>query len=84
MLSMIMFAAAAIAANSPVPEPAAASAPMCQNDRVEMAAARPSARARKLNELPNANLVLGVLRSEGGWQKPVIVRYDIGGAPKGR
>lgn len=80
MLSIALFAAA-----SALPQPlelAPTVAPVCQSARVETTKARTPVRAQKLNELPNANLVLGVLRSENGCQKPVIVRYDIGSAPK--
>jgi hypothetical protein len=80
MLSIALFAAASVL---PTPSKVSApAAPACQNARVETAEARAPVRARKLNELPNANLMLGVLRSEDGCQKPVIVRYDIGSAPK--
>jgi hypothetical protein len=81
MLSMIMFAAAFTV---PAPSPEALPSAICQKARAEMAGTPSAARAKKLNELPNANLVLGVLRHEGGCQKPVIVRYDIGSAPKAR
>jgi len=40
-------------------------------------------RAQKLNELPNADAVLTVLRTdENGCSKPAIIAYDIGSAPK--
>ncbi|HMI18132.1 MAG TPA: hypothetical protein VK533_01175 [Sphingomonas sp.] len=80
MLSIALFAAASVLPTPP--KIAGAAAPVCQNARVEAAKARALARAQKLNQLPNANLMLGVLRSEDGCQKPVIVRYDIGSAPK--
>ena len=80
MLSIALFAAASTLSRPP--EVATPVAPVCQNARVETAEARAPVRVRKLNELPNANLMLGVLRSEDGCQKPVIVRYDIGSTPK--
>jgi hypothetical protein len=80
MLSIALFAAASALPQPPGVPPTVA--PACQNARVETAKARPPVRVQKLNELPNANLMLGVLRSENGCQRPVIVRYDIGGAPK--
>ena len=81
MLDIMMLAAAAASHALP---PEAFSKAMCQDGRVEAVNATPSMRARNLNELPNANMVLGVLRSENGCQKPVIVRYDIGSAVKRR
>ncbi len=39
-----------------------------------------TARLRRLDTLPPANEILTVLRTEGGCQKPVVVRYGIGGA----
>ena len=80
MLSIALFAAAS-ALPAP-PKVAAPAAPACQNAKVETAEVRAPVRAQKLNELPNANLILSVLRSEDGCQKPVIVGYDIGSAPK--
>ncbi len=79
MLSIALFAAAAL---STPPEARAQAAPVCQKVGAETASAHPQVRAQKLNELPNANLMLSVLRSENGCQKPVIVRDDIGSAPK--
>jgi hypothetical protein len=37
---------------------------------------------RRLDQLPPANEILTVIHSEDGCQKPVIVRYGIGGAAK--
>lgn len=39
---------------------------------------------KRLDQLPPANEQLTVLRTEGGCQKPVIVRTDIGGYPARR
>ena len=80
MLSIALFAAASVLPTSP--KGAAPAASVCQNAGFETAKTRAPVRAQKLNELPNANLMLGVLRSEDGCQKPVIVRYDIGSAAK--
>ena len=44
---------------------------------------RKPVRAQKLNELPNANEYKTVLRvDEYGCEKPLIVAYDIGSAPR--
>ena len=77
MLSIALLAVAA----SPMP-PAPHAAPVCQNAKSEMAEASGPAPAQRLDRLPNAKLVLTVLRSEAGCQKPVIVRDDIGAAPR--
>ena len=77
MLSIALLAAAA----SPVP-PAPHAAPVCQNANPEMARVTGTAPAQRLDRLPNAKLVLTVIRSEAGCQKPVIVRDDIGAATK--
>lgn len=66
--------------------PAAGVVPVCPNTApVTVAApALPSARLRRLDTLPPANLVLTVLRREGGCEVPVIVRYGIGTTPATR
>lgn len=46
--------------------------------RVQHAQGSEPAKVRKLNEMPPANQVLTVLRSEDGCPKPVVVRRDIG------
>jgi len=89
MLSMLIFAAAA--ANSPPrvivvpPELAKEFAPVCKPTApqlVEGKSKKPVG-AQKLNELPNADEYLTVMRfDEKGCQKPAIVAYDIGSAPK--
>ncbi len=58
--------------------------PVCQKTAPEPAKTHKSVHARKLNELPNADMFLGVLRTVDGCSKPAIVRYDIGSAPKRR
>lgn len=70
MLGMIVFAAAAAAS----PDVRAA----CQTSEPLPAHARKGPGATELTRLPNANLYLGVLRKEGGCEKPAIVRYDVG------
>ena len=53
--------------------------PICQNGALH-SADRASDRAQfsRLDELPPANLILTVLRTEDGCSTPVIVRYGIG------
>ena len=52
---------------------------ICQNTTAHQAAAADrTARFRRLGDLPPANEVLAVLRTEDGCSKPVIVRYGIG------
>ena len=60
--------------------------PVCQNARPGVAASDSlyrsgSARAQRLGELPPADHILTVLRREDGCERPVIVRYGIGGDP---
>ena len=57
---------------------------LCKNASAKPVTNEKAVRAQKLNELPNANHYLTVLRTEDGCQKPVIVRYDIGSAPSAR
>ena len=86
MLSMLIFAAAA--APQPVivkPAITAMTPPICKEGGVQPADGKTNkqVRAQKLNELPNADAYLTVLRiDEHGCKKPAIVRYDIGSAPK--
>ena len=85
MLSMLIFAAAAASQPLPIPTDLAAAAPACQKPGVENVGSPPKkpVRAQKLNELPNADAYLTVLRTdEHGCNKPAIVAYDIGGALK--
>ncbi len=84
MLTMLALAAA-ISAPPADPDTQTHAAPVCGPTAPEMVTNQDApSRAQKLNALPNANLVLGVVRMENGCQQPVIVRYDIGGAPRGR
>lgn len=88
MLSMLILAAAGAAQpRIAVPQTgvSAAAVPLCRDKGVETIG-RPGAApvgARKLNELPNADQYLAVMRiDEKGCQKPLIVNYDIGSAPR--
>jgi len=85
MLSMLIFAAAT-AAQPVVAQPSAgALKPACHMKGIEVVAPAPKkpVRAQKLNELPNADALRTVLRTdEHGCNKPAIIAYDIGSAPK--
>lgn len=89
MLSMLIFAAAA-AAPSPViiANTSSASQPgvRCAAGDGVQAVGQKSGGAvgvQKLNELPNANEYRAVLRRDAnGCDKPLIVNYDIGSAPR--
>ena len=66
--------------------PAAEAKPVCHNSApvtagASLYTANPDARLRRLDTLPPANLILTVLRREGGCEVPVIVRYGIGDTP---
>jgi len=85
MLSMLIFAAVGVA-QPPIEQPDATGLkPVCHMKGVEVLAPKPKEpiRAQKLNELPNADAFLTVLRTdEHGCNKPAIIAYDIGSAPK--
>ncbi|WP_454886777.1 hypothetical protein [Sphingomonas oryzagri] len=54
----------------------------CISHGIDLAGAQPDAGGfRRLDQLPPANEILTVIHSVDGCQKPVIVRYDIGGNP---
>jgi hypothetical protein len=88
MLSMLIFAAAA--APAPVIIVDARDAPRpgfrcAARDGVRTVenGQKTLPRAQALNELPNANEYKAVLRrDEYGCQKPLIVNYNIGSAPR--
>lgn len=88
MLSMLIFAAAAAAEpRIPVAQTgvSAAAFSLCQDKGVKTVDQRGNAPigAQKLNQLPNADEYLAVMRiDEKGCRKPVIVNYDIGSAPR--
>jgi len=80
MLSLLVFAVAA--ASSAAPQGAAKAMPVCQKPGSIPVREKKPVRAQKLNELPNADHYLAVIRMEDGCSKPVIVHYDIGSAPR--
>jgi len=80
MLSILAFAA--IAASPTAPKLDAKAMPVCQKLVPTTVRDRKPVRAQKLNELPNADHYLTVLRTEDGCSMPVIVGYDIGSAPR--
>jgi hypothetical protein len=89
MLSMLIFAAATAGMPPRVLvmplDMAKEFAPLCKPTAPELVEGKPKrpVGAQKLNELPNADEYLTVMRfDEKGCQKPAIVAYDIGGAPK--
>jgi hypothetical protein len=54
----------------------------CMNHGVDYATGQPNPDGfRRLDQLPPANEILTVIHSVDGCQKPVIVRYNIGGNP---
>ena len=89
MLSMLIFAAASTAQpRIQVPSTGVpANYPLCHDKGVALADRKQRApvTAQRLNELPNADQYLTVMRiDENGCQKPAIVNYDIGSAPRKR
>ena len=57
--------------------------PICQNSQLHSVdGLSQEAQLKRLDELPPANLVLTVLRTEDGCSAPVIVRYGIGAPAK--
>lgn len=86
MLGIMIFAAAAAASPvTAIDSPGTQAASRCTwQSGVQTTDDRSggAVRIRKLNELPNADEYKAVLRrDERGCEKPLIVRYDIGGAP---
>jgi len=88
MLSMLVLAAAAASAPPRVivlpPDIARQVAPICKPIGPQVVGSKPNApiSAKKLNELPNANEYLAVIRRDAdGCDKPAIIAYDIGSAP---
>ncbi|WBO21871.1 hypothetical protein [Sphingomonas abietis] len=53
----------------------------CISNRPQPAAGNGPTSLHRLDTLPPANLILAVVRSVDGCQKPVITRYGIGGNP---
>jgi hypothetical protein len=83
MLAAVMAAMAVAGAVALPPD----GKPVCENPFPQSAkrapdAPGPEASFKRLVELPPANLILTVLRTEDGCIVPVIVRYGIGSAPK--
>ncbi|WP_019831446.1 hypothetical protein [Sphingomonas sp. PR090111-T3T-6A] len=54
----------------------------CARNQPEMVQGKGKAGFQRLDKLPPANEQLTVIHSVDGCQKPVIVRYGIGGDPK--
>lgn len=86
LLLLPLFAPAALSASTPaIPhEPAAtprdyAGMPMCKNRGVQRVDERGGAAVRRLGDLPPADHILTVLRTENGCIDPVIVRHGVGG-----
>jgi len=78
ILLLAMLALPATAAAAP---PGPAKAPSrCQNDRPVFAGEKDGAKAKRLGELPPAQLYLSVDRKVAGCREPVIIRYGIGRA----
>jgi hypothetical protein len=79
----MLLVAMALLATAGNAAPAADARPICQNSDLR-SVDRPSeeAQLKRLDELPPANLVLTVLRTEDGCSTPVIVRYGIGAPAK--
>lgn len=79
----MLLAAMALMATAGATAPAADARPICQNNQLHSAdRSSPDAQLKRLDELPPANLVLTVLRTEDGCSTPVIVRYGIGAPAK--
>lgn len=79
----MLLAAMALMAAVGVAPPAADAKPICQNDAPQAVDhPSPEATLRRLDELPPANLVRTVLRTEDGCSTPEIVRYGIGAPAK--
>lgn len=85
MLRPLVLVAALLSAAAPAASPPRSDIGKgCYASRAEEIAGNDPARFRRLDTLPPANEVLTVMRSVDGCQKPVIVRYAIGGSPHAR
>lgn len=51
----------------------------CYKSRPHMVGGQDPVGAKRLDQLPPAMHILSVLRKEGGCERPVVVRYGIGG-----
>jgi hypothetical protein len=79
----MLLAAMALIASAGATAPAADARPICQSSELHSVdSPSPEAQLKRLDELPPANLVLTVLRTEDGCSAPVIVRYGIGAPAK--
>jgi hypothetical protein len=88
LCAAIALPASSTAAPPPAPEKAQATAsstkPTCASANVQLADSPPKLEARRLDQLPSANLTLAVVREVEGCHEPVVVRYGYGagfGAP---
>lgn len=82
LAALVLTVSTAAPAGTPSPPGAgrtAASAPVCRHDmRVRPVGGRPVARAKRLGELPPADLTLSVLNRVGECIEPVTVRQGYG------
>jgi hypothetical protein len=93
LFAAVVLPASSAAAPPPAVAPAPAPAPAlpqsqgfgsasaaCVNPNVHQAEGRGTAEAKRLGELPPANLYLSVMREVDGCNMPVIVNYGVGAA----
>jgi len=82
MLRIPLLAALLLIAAAPPPAGKADIGKGCMNHGADYAATQPGPNGfRRLDQLPPANEMLTVIHSVDGCEKPVIVRYGIGGTP---
>lgn len=80
MLLLISAIMAMPAADMPVINPNANQPPNCPaTSRYEAARRGKTPQARKLGELPDADLYKAVYRKIGGCEAPIIVKFGVGG-----
>ncbi|MBO9669931.1 MAG: hypothetical protein J7485_05395 [Sphingobium sp.] len=88
---MLLFAAAIIAAATPVQRaatpqkaPVLTGAPVCQQAAIQKVGKAGKRGAHKLSQEPSAKELKAVLYTEGGCAKPLVVRDQVGNTPTGK
>jgi len=80
LLSAMMAASATPAANMPIINPDADQAASCPaTSRYEASRRGKTPKARKLGELPDADMYRAVYRHIGRCEAPIIVKYGVAG-----
>lgn len=83
---MLLFAAAIVAAvpaaTTSKEKPVLTGTPVCQQAALQKVGKAEKRGAHKLSQEPPAKQLKGVLYTEGGCNKPLVVRDEVGNAPR--